>query len=151
MSRGIVSVAELLFRRLCFPPVTKQPGMTAMPRRSPGLARAFFYAKARALLVSHWYVSSDAAVKLATKTFAELKANPSIGRAEALRRSVVELIKSAGLKAHPAQAAPGRWSRQLNPHRRPSCRTASCVDGTHHPLCNPFEKPGTASQRRDIL
>ena len=32
-----------------------------------GLARAFFYAKARALLVSHWYVNSDAAVKLTTR------------------------------------------------------------------------------------
>ena len=31
-----------------------------------GLARAFFYAKARALLVSHWYVDSEAAVKLTT-------------------------------------------------------------------------------------
>jgi CHAT domain-containing protein len=50
-----------------------------------GLARAFFYAKARALLVSYWYVNSDAAVRLTTKTFAELKANPKIGRAEALR------------------------------------------------------------------
>jgi CHAT domain-containing protein len=27
-----------------------------------GLARAFFYARARALLVSHWYVNSAAAV-----------------------------------------------------------------------------------------
>ena len=41
-----------------------------------GLARAFFYAKARALLVSHWYVNSDAAVKLTTGAFAELRANP---------------------------------------------------------------------------
>jgi CHAT domain-containing protein len=39
-----------------------------------GLARAFFYAGARALLVSHWPVNSDAAVKLTTKAFAELKA-----------------------------------------------------------------------------
>lgn len=44
-----------------------------------GLARAFFYAKARALLVSHWYVSSDAAVKLTTQAFAELRANPALG------------------------------------------------------------------------
>jgi CHAT domain-containing protein len=57
--------------------------MPAIPSRSQGLARAFFYAKARALLVSHWYVSSDAAVKLTTKAFAERKANPSIGRADA--------------------------------------------------------------------
>jgi CHAT domain-containing protein len=33
-----------------------------------GTARAFFYAGARALLVSHWEVGSDAAVKLITKT-----------------------------------------------------------------------------------
>ncbi len=33
-----------------------------------GLARAFFYAKARALLVSHWYVNSEAAVKLSNET-----------------------------------------------------------------------------------
>ena len=72
-----------------------------------GLARAFFYAKARALLVSHWYVSSDAAVKLTTKAFAELKADPKIGRAEALRRSMVELIKNgAAHEAHPAIWAP---------------------------------------------
>src|SRR6202030_3841030 len=34
-----------------------------------GLARAFFYAGARALLVSHWPVYSDAAVRLTTTAF----------------------------------------------------------------------------------
>jgi CHAT domain-containing protein len=57
-----------------------------------GLARAFFYGKARALLVTHWPVNSDAAVKLTTRAFEALKINPSIGRSEALRRSMVELI-----------------------------------------------------------
>jgi CHAT domain-containing protein len=72
-----------------------------------GLARAFFYAKARALLVSHWYVNSDAAVKLTTRAFAELSANPQIGRAEALRRSMAELItQGAAHEAHPAIWAP---------------------------------------------
>ena len=72
-----------------------------------GLARAFFYAKARALLVSHWSVSSDAAVKLTTQAFAELKSNPLIGRAEALRRSMVALIKSGKpYEAHPAVWGP---------------------------------------------
>lgn len=36
---------------------------------------------ARALLVSHWYVDSDAAVKLVTHAFAELTRDPAIGRA----------------------------------------------------------------------
>jgi CHAT domain-containing protein len=57
-----------------------------------GLARAFFYAGARALLVSHWPVQSDAAVKLTTGAFTELAKHPSIGRAEALRRSTRALI-----------------------------------------------------------
>ena len=72
-----------------------------------GLARAFFYAKARALLVSHWPVNSDAAVKLTTRAFAELSTNPQIGRAEALRHSMAELIiKGAPHEAHPAFWAP---------------------------------------------
>ena len=72
-----------------------------------GLGRAFFYAKARALLVSHWYVNSDAAVKLTTRAFAELSANPAIGRAEAFRRSMAELItKGLAHEAHPANWAP---------------------------------------------
>jgi CHAT domain-containing protein/Tfp pilus assembly protein PilF len=71
-----------------------------------GLARAFFYAKARALLVSHWYVNSDAAVRLTTTAFAELKADPAIGRAEALRRSMLALIEKGGGYAHPANWAP---------------------------------------------
>ena len=72
-----------------------------------GLARAFFYAGARALLVSHWAVGSDAAVKLTTRAFAELKAHPEIGRAEAFRISMKELIEKGDLaEAHPRQWAP---------------------------------------------
>ncbi len=72
-----------------------------------GLARAFFYAGARSLLVSHWPVNSQAAVELTTQTFAQLEANPEIGRAEALRRSMLTLIESGDpQKSHPAYWAP---------------------------------------------
>jgi CHAT domain-containing protein len=72
-----------------------------------GMARAFFYAGARALLVSHWAVGSEGAVKLTTRAFDELKAHPEIGRAEAFRRSMKELIKKGALvDAHPSQWAP---------------------------------------------
>jgi CHAT domain-containing protein len=57
-----------------------------------GLARAFFYAGARALLVSHWPVYSDAAAQLIDKTFAELRQHRTIGRSEALRRAMVDLM-----------------------------------------------------------
>ena len=72
-----------------------------------GMARAFFYAGARALLVSHWEVGSDVAVKLTTRAFAELKSNPRVGRAEALRLSMRALIeRGTALEAHPSQWAP---------------------------------------------
>jgi CHAT domain-containing protein len=72
-----------------------------------GLARAFFYAGARALLVSHWPVDSDAAVKLTTAAFAELAKNPAIGRAEALRRSMQRLIAD---QSSPRNADPAVWA-----------------------------------------
>jgi CHAT domain-containing protein len=71
-----------------------------------GLARAFFYAGARAILVSHWAVNSDATVTLITKAFGELGTNPQIGRAEALRRAMLSLIDARGGHTHPAIWAP---------------------------------------------
>ena len=72
-----------------------------------GLARAFFYAGARALLVSHWEVDSGAAVKLTTRAFAALQSNPAVGRAEAFRMSMRELIETGSASdAHPAMWAP---------------------------------------------
>jgi tetratricopeptide (TPR) repeat protein/CHAT domain-containing protein len=71
-----------------------------------GLARAFFYAGARALLVSHWDVYSSAAVELVTGAVEELKNDPTVGRAEALRRSMSAIINQGGFRAHPAYWAP---------------------------------------------
>ncbi|WP_213737233.1 CHAT domain-containing tetratricopeptide repeat protein [Bradyrhizobium sp. dw_411] len=73
-----------------------------------GLARAFFYAGARSLLVSYWPVESSAAVKLTTGAFAGLRKNPGIGRAEALRRSIQALIadRSSAHNADPTAWAP---------------------------------------------
>jgi hypothetical protein len=58
------------------------------------------------LLVSHWYVDSEAAVALTSGAFAELKVTPTVGRAEALRRSMLALIDKGGRNAHPANWAP---------------------------------------------
>jgi CHAT domain-containing protein/tetratricopeptide (TPR) repeat protein len=72
-----------------------------------GLGRAFFYAGARALLVSHWAVDSNATVKLITTTLRTMAADKSVGRSEALRRSMVMLTQHGKpYEAHPAYWAP---------------------------------------------
>jgi CHAT domain-containing protein/tetratricopeptide (TPR) repeat protein len=72
-----------------------------------GLARAFIYAGARALLVSHWEVYSDATVKLITFALREIARAPNVGRAEAMRRSMVALIDTGEPnETHPAFWAP---------------------------------------------
>jgi CHAT domain-containing protein/tetratricopeptide (TPR) repeat protein len=72
-----------------------------------GLARAFFYAGARALLVSHWAVASDATVKLITGAVGRMASDKSIGRAEAMRQSMLAMIdEGQPVETHPAFWAP---------------------------------------------
>ena len=77
-----------------------------------GLAKAFFHAGARSLLVSHWPVDSAATVKLTTGAFNALRSDPAIGRAEAFRRAMLALIDGAdkspdaASEAHPLYWAP---------------------------------------------
>jgi len=81
----------------------KEPGAEALS----GLARAFFYAGARALLVSHWSVNSYAATMLMTRTFAELRNSRSIGRAEAFRGAMLALMSD---DQRPWAAHPSAWA-----------------------------------------
>jgi CHAT domain-containing protein len=66
-----------------------------------GLARAFFYAGARSVLVSHWYVESDAAVDMVTRMASEISADPALPRSTAMRRAMVALMNNT--------AKPGSW------------------------------------------
>jgi CHAT domain-containing protein len=79
-----------------------RPGAEALS----GLARSFFYAGARALLVSHWAVDSEAATWLAIATFDRIKADPKIGRAEALRQAMLAYLNDA---SSPKNAYPAFW------------------------------------------
>jgi CHAT domain-containing protein len=79
-----------------------KPGAEALS----GLARAFFYAGARALLVSHWSVASDAATRPTTATFDILKADPTLGRAEAMRRAMLAYINDT---SEPRNAYTAIW------------------------------------------
>jgi CHAT domain-containing protein len=61
-----------------------------------GLGRAFFYAGARALLVSNWPVETNAARTLTTDLFRRQAENPRLGRAEALREAELALLDGTG-------------------------------------------------------
>ena len=82
-------------------------GNAASAEAFSGLARAFIYAQARALLVSHWAVDSNATVKLITAAMREIARDKTVGRAEALRRAMLALIdRGDPQEAHPAFWAP---------------------------------------------
>jgi CHAT domain-containing protein/tetratricopeptide (TPR) repeat protein len=72
-----------------------------------GLAKAFFYAGARSLLLSNWEIPSKATVKLVTGVFDELKRDPTIGRAEALRRAEMAMLDPM---SPPEYAEPMFWA-----------------------------------------
>ena len=61
-----------------------------------GLGRAFFYAGTRALLVSNWPVETTSAKTLTTELFRRQAAYPNLIRAEALNRTMLDLIDKLG-------------------------------------------------------
>lgn len=71
-----------------------------------GLARAFFYAGARSLLVSHWAVDSDATVKLITAAFREMARDPDLTQSRALARAMAAMATEGGRSTHPSYWSP---------------------------------------------
>ena len=100
---GLRLDAELVILSAC----NTAAGNASSAQALSGLARAFFYAQARTLLVSHWAIDSNATVKLVTAAMAEWKRNTDVGHAEALRRAMLALIdKGEAQEAHPTYWAP---------------------------------------------
>ena len=56
-----------------------------------GLARAFFYAGARSLLVSHWPVYDDVAPRITTTLLKARRDNPKLSGAEALQHAIIDI------------------------------------------------------------
>ena len=63
-----------------------------------GLGKAFFYAGTRALLVTMWPVETISAKKLVTGIFQSQEENRALSRAQALRKSMLNLIDEETLK-----------------------------------------------------
>jgi CHAT domain-containing protein len=63
-----------------------------------GLGQAFFYAGARALLVTNWSVDSQSAREITSELFRRQTANSSLSRSEALRESMIALLDDKGFR-----------------------------------------------------
>lgn len=72
-----------------------------------GLARAFLFAGARSVLVSHWPVRDDVASALTTRTLALLTEMPELGRSAALHQAMMETMADT---RDPAYAHPSAWA-----------------------------------------
>jgi CHAT domain-containing protein len=80
--------ADFVVLSACNSAAGDKPGAEALS----GLARAFFYAGARSLVVSNWEVDSESTVALMTGLFDAIKADPHLSHAEALRLSMLKMI-----------------------------------------------------------
>lgn len=70
-----------------------------------GLARGFFYAGSRSMLVTHWAVESESAKEITTKTFDHFTQNAQAPKASSLRNAMLEVMNIPQY-AHPAFWAP---------------------------------------------
>ncbi len=119
---GLLTMGEIMGLRLnadwvVLSACNTASGQGAGSEAVSGLGQAFFYAGTRALLVSNWPVESVSARLLTTTLFAQQEADPTLSRAEALQKSMLQLIdegvrkdsdtgKAAFAYAHPVFWAP---------------------------------------------
>jgi CHAT domain-containing protein len=95
--------ADFVVLSACNTAAGDKPGAEALS----GLARAFFYAGARSLIVSNWEVDSESTVALMTGLFGALKGNPHLSHAEALRLSMLQMIDKP---SRPEWSQPKFWA-----------------------------------------
>ncbi len=71
-----------------------------------GLSRAFFFAGAKSLLVSHWRVRDDVAPKLIPAMLLAQRQHPDLSRAEALRQASLAILDDHTINA----TDPSAWA-----------------------------------------
>lgn len=70
-----------------------------------GLARGFFYAGSRSVLVTHWAVETESAKQLTSATFEHYATHAQAPKAESLRQAMLKVMRLPKF-AHPAYWAP---------------------------------------------
>jgi CHAT domain-containing protein len=104
---GLNLDAELVILSACN---SGGPGGTTAGESLSGLARAFFYAGARSLLVTHWSVNDQAAAYLVTETLRQLHDHAGMGAAAAMREAEVSLLDAAVRSPGSPAAHPFFWA-----------------------------------------
>ena len=95
--------ADWVVLSACNTAAGEKPGAEALS----GLARAFFYAGSRSLIVSNWEVNTESAVTLMVGTFAALASDPKLSHGEAMQRAMIAMIDNT---QHPKWADPKYWA-----------------------------------------
>jgi CHAT domain-containing protein len=76
-----------------------------------GLARAFLYAGAESLMVSHWPVRDDVASVLTVEAIKALRNNPSLSRAQSLQAAMAKVRNDTSSDtAQDTWAHPNAWA-----------------------------------------
>jgi CHAT domain-containing protein/Flp pilus assembly protein TadD len=95
--------ADWVVLSACNTAAEETPGAEALS----GLARAFFYAGARSLVVSHWSVNDQATAQIMIAMFQATDRDPKLSHAEALQQSMLSFIDDAKSDNH---AHPRLWA-----------------------------------------
>ena len=109
---GVLTASEIAMLKLDADWVILSACNTAAPEKPgaedlSGLARSFFHAGARGLLVSHWPVISEAASRLVTGAFEALEKAAGLTKAEALQRAMLKVLNDP---SDPRKAYPDYWA-----------------------------------------
>jgi CHAT domain-containing protein len=86
------------------------PGGTTAGESLSGLARAFFYAGARSMLVTHWSVNDQAAAFLVVETLKRSVGDKAKGGAEALREAELDWLDAAAKAPASPAGHPFFWA-----------------------------------------
>ena len=103
---------------------TGGPGLATGGESLSGLARSFFFAGARSLIVSHWLAEDLSTSDLMIRTFKRMRSSSGVGWASALQYAQLSLIEDANnprlrIRSHPllwaAFTVVGDGARSLSP------------------------------------
>ena len=86
------------------------PGGATSGESLSGLARAFFFAGARSMLVTHWSINDQSSAFLVADTLHRLSEHPGDGMASALRAAQIGMIERAGKDFPASLAHPFFWA-----------------------------------------